>query len=285
MDQSIITDLKLKFGPAEWFNGKTITKRGWFLLEISPLPPQEEISKVASDIIRNRKVDVLEGRVLHSTECLEKYHEIRSSVVRKAIKRVMQQSFKVAVYTGETELLGRQPVAIVIQPEISYVAYPDHPHLNVGFYDKKTRFYFPDSLCYAEKGFEWGDTESERFRNAFSQISIWLFRHMIWLETRNFVKRGEWIGPGSDPLPGHDYPFFLNPQGMCWCGSKKVYKDCHRHHDLEDLITEIVNMKSISHEEAREKLLHYESDNLRTWQHRILTPSMSAKKNIRNILH
>jgi len=69
----------------------------------------------------------------------------------------------------------------------------------------------PDSICY---------TADNEGRYTFRQVSIWLFRHQIWVET------GEWIGNHKAVLSPLDYFLVANPASHCRCGTKKTYSTC-----------------------------------------------------------
>ncbi|WP_442600455.1 hypothetical protein [Neobacillus sp. D3-1R] len=235
MKREIIEQLQEVF-PAQWFPNpiKGHKELGWFLLEINPLPPLDELELVVADIIKDITVDVSWGKVYHSNGCNWK-HSI-PQLVKKVIGNLEDQKFLVAVYPGKPGILGGQPIAVAIEPQINYVLYPDHPHLNVGHYTPHLNgknFFIPDSFCYTDDPSKLGSDTYERLLTAFCKISVWLFRHQVWLETRKIMTQGLWIGLEGKPLLPNEYPLFLNPSGMCRCGSKKIYMDCHMHSDLD----------------------------------------------------
>lgn len=224
-----IHQLNEVFHPAKWVQGKN-SGEGCFLLEINPLPPEDQIALVVSDIENNKQVYVgyETGKLYHSEHCvLEQPHTIDERL-KEALKLLQNETFHVVVLPKGPELLATQPVAIALEPEINYFLFPDHPHLNEdGTY--KSNFYFPHSFCYKHDHlkFREGKDLYTRVLDAFEQISIWLFRHQVWVATRELYGKGIWIGQGTPPLPDESFPRFLNAESVCRCGNKVKYKDCH----------------------------------------------------------
>ncbi|MEC1718410.1 hypothetical protein [Schinkia azotoformans] len=229
-----IQQLTEVFHPAKWVQGKN-SGEGWFLLEINPLPPEDQIELVVSDIESNKRVFVgyETGKLYHSEHCASEEAHTIDERVKKALKLLQNETFKVVVLPKSPELLATQPVAIAVEPEINYFLYPDHPHLNEdGTYN--SNFYFPHSFCYKHDHlkFREGKDLYARVLDAFEQISIWLFRHQVWVATRKLYGKGIWIGKGTPPLPDENFPRFLNAESDCRCGNKVKYKDCHMKADL-----------------------------------------------------
>lgn len=235
MKREIIEQLEEVF-PAQWFPNPIKGHRdlGWFLLEINPLPPLDELELVVSDIIRDNIVDVSWGQIRHSHDCRRK-HKI-PQLVKKVLGNLEEQKFLVAVYPGKHGVYSGQPIAVAIEPQINYALYPDHPHLNVGHYTAQLNgknIFIPDSFCYIDDPSKLGVDTYERLLNAFCKISVWLLRHQVWLETRKVMTKGIWIGLEGKPLLPSEYPLFLNPSGMCRCGNEKQYMNCHMPSDLD----------------------------------------------------
>lgn len=280
MSSSLIEYLKTEFGQAvEYIDVPGFTKEGWFLLEICPFPQVEEINQIVSDIQNDRVIGVQNGKLIHLDYCEALNHKIFSSEVRKAIKDIRKQTFKVAVYAGATNLspLENQPIAIVLEPEISYFTFPEHFHLNVGMFDSVNNFYFPDSLCYTDDPKSLGKSQEERLLKTFDYVSIWLFRHQIWEASRAYRKRGNWIGPDVRNLTPDVYPPILDPNGTCWCGSNKKYKDCHSNSDLLQIADTFSEMKNISIDKAKKYVLKLK---LNVWEKNCRLP----KRNSLNVL-
>lgn len=222
--------LAQEFGPARWVPQHVFgfPQEGWFLLETTPCPPAGEIDMVVSDIVKNEFIHISNGRLSHSKKCILKNHKL-NPILQQAASNVKEETFLVAVYPGYG-LMNNQPAVIVISPTITYEKYPDHPHLNIGgFAIKNNRpiFYFPDSVCYGYNEQEYGSDEEERLRRTFAQVTIWLFRHQIWVETRKIESPGIWIGPHTGTISPEYFTNKLNPFGECRCGSHKRYADCH----------------------------------------------------------
>jgi hypothetical protein len=232
MDREIIEQLQNYF-QVQWFPSplESYPGMGWFLLEISPLPPLDEFELIVSDIIRDNIVDVSLGKVLHYTEC-NSDHRVPSHI-KKKLENIREQKFYVAVYPGNPMLYSGQPLAISIEPKISYSEFPNHPHLNVGDVGKRINFngkplFIPDSFCYTDNPNELGTDTFQRLLTAFSKISVWLLRHMIWIETK------KWIGlEASSTITPKDYSTLLNPTGLCRCGKNELYMNCHMLLDIE----------------------------------------------------
>ena len=286
MDNSLLSNLKSEFGFVKFRDGADtdLTKEGWFLLEITPFSSNQDNIQVVSDIMEGKPVDVKGGTIGHLNTCGETEHRISSNIVKKALRKVKPATFLVAVYTGQTEVMGKSPVAVVLEPDISYVKFPDHPHLNMGFYDAKRKFYFPDSLCLAGREHDWGQDEKDRLLEVFCQISIWLYRHLVWVATREYKPKGEWIGPGADPLPGYCYPRHLNPHGECHCGSKKRYKDCHRLQDLQELIKQIAFYENTPIEEVRKRAMPFATNGYTLWRNNVGIPTQIQRDKVKSAL-
>lgn len=226
------TGLLKEFGPVKWYDKTILGWRGWFLLEISPLPPTGEKELVAADICREELVTVNNGKVYHCSDCSIREHKL-SQKLRRAVEQIPDEKFLVAVYGGEPGILNGQPIAIVLEPEISYAVYPDHPHISQGFHKHiDTEFYIPDSVCYTNDPSNLGDDKNSRLLTVFDEMCIWLFRHQLWLATRHLHNKGEWIGPSEGNLLPQHYASHLNPLGKCHCGKDRVYRDCCMPNDV-----------------------------------------------------
>ena len=238
MNKQVVSNLKEEFGPVEYHSGSFKRLPGnWFLLKLNPLPPEEEIELVVSDICQAKHVSVYEGQVRHSDKCNNQEHKFSTKMrkVKKALGEIKDEYFFVAVYPGKIDSLNNQPVAIPLEPEINYAIYPDHPHLNEYRITQVegVDFFLPPSLCYTDTPCDLGDDQYERLLAAFDLITIWLFRHQVWLAMRKQNLKPIWIGPEADLLPPEAYPKILNPQGKCRCSSQKKYLNCHMQYDLE----------------------------------------------------
>jgi len=232
-----IKELTKEFLPSKWRKNSfsDIPGEGWFLLEINPLPPEDEIEKVIFDIDNNRPVRVgyETGKIYHSMNCDSLSDHTIPEDLKKAIPLLKDETFLVAVLPEGPIRLGKQPVAIAIKPEINYFIFPDHPHLNEdGYYENLNGFYYPHSFCYKHDHSEFSGDLYNRVLDAVEQISIWLFRHQVWVATRETSNKGIWIGKGTPPLPEEFFSRFLDPEDRCRCGSKLKYKYCHLKNDF-----------------------------------------------------
>lgn len=232
-----------EYGPIRWT--KMNAAEGVFLLKATPLPPLDELKRVIADICTGGiPVYVNNGKVYHSDECQARRHIIKNPVVERSLQLLKEVTFNVAIHPNiaidpitEEPLLGGQPIAIAFDPAITYMNYPDHPHLNMGDLQKRlpgTNYLIPDSICYTSQPNELGNTQKERLLNTFDEVTIWLLRFQIWVATRELTGRGIWIGPQEGQLEANCFPFRLNPQGgPCRCSSRKTYYTCHLMNDLE----------------------------------------------------
>jgi hypothetical protein len=222
--------------PVTWVNGSLpgTPGEGWFLINVNPLPPSGEVEQVVSDICEDRDILLEDGQVRHYPGCSSVHHSLKPEL-RKVINLLNPQNFKVAVHPGIPGRYNGQPLAIAIDPVISYANFPDHPHLNVGGKGLGAAFkgYLPDSLCYLEDVHELGSDPTVRFRNVFFIIAIWLFRHMVWEAQRKLYRNANWIGPEGSRLPDYAYALTLDPLGPCRCGSQRNYFDCHMMNDIQ----------------------------------------------------
>lgn len=236
MSRDTYSDLIQRFGPVKWIPGPILNlpDEGWFLLEITPCPPKNEMEKVISDIYHNRIVRIRNGKLYHSDKCTAETHKLQRELM-KIVGHIKEESFTVAVYPGLDGLLLGQPIAIVLNKPINYSEYPDHPHINLGgfvqFGKKAYPTFLPESICYGFNHVNYSSNENEKLYEVFAQITIWLFRHQIWCATRNILGKGIWIGPHEGFIEDKYYVDILNPLGQCRCGSHKSYADCHMPQD------------------------------------------------------
>jgi hypothetical protein len=287
MDKNVVDDLKSKFGPVKFFSGPFKTIPGnWFLLELNPIPLNSEIKDVTSDICRNASVKVSNGKVKHDYDnCDQENHSFssKSRHVEKIISDLKDKKYYIAVYPGDEKILNGQPIAIPLKPEINYIRFPDHPHLNtMGAKDVQIdgfNFHLPDSLCYTSDPNELGTDKSKRLLYAFDLITIWLFRHEIWLKTKESYGKGTWIGPEAARFSPYIYPQILNPLGKCRCGKNKKYVDCHRSYDMKKLRKMKKKNNKISLNSGR---ISYQTAG--SWENNICNPQKRSLDILQNIL-
>ncbi|WP_041272260.1 hypothetical protein [Desulfitobacterium hafniense] len=245
MKPSEIEELLQEFGSVSWksFDSQQ-GEEGFFLLKVNPLPPLEELQLVVADIcVEGVPVCVNKGKVYHSNSCNRHDHAL-DDVIEEALNRLKEETFLIAVHPNTYKpflhsLLpyGGKPLAIPFNPVISYMNFPDHPHLNMGNNEALLPgipLAIPDTICFtAEPNSGLGDTLKDRLLYTFDQLTIWLLRHQIWVATREITGHGKWIGPHEGQLEAEDFLQRLNPQGSCRCGNKKPYNFCHLKEDLK----------------------------------------------------
>ncbi|PLR82554.1 hypothetical protein [Bacillus sp. V33-4] len=282
MKKEIIEQLQEVF-PVQWFPNPLHDHKGmgWFLLEINPLPPSDELKMVVSDIIRDKLVDVSWGQVLHSEEC-KANHQVPQAINR-VLGHLENQKFLVAVHPGLKGVYGEQPIATALEPRINYELYPDHPHLNVGQMINLNgkKFFLSDSFCYTDNPNELGDNSYDRLLAAFCKITIWVLRHQIWLATREEGIKGEWIGSESPPLKPKEYPKFLNPAGKCRCGKDETYYNCHMPSDIKQDATALAKKRKQTVEMVKRNLMNQQ---LKDWKHNRGLPHNSVLEELESVM-
>lgn len=135
MENLTIEQLENELGIAiRWYDGDkyNLPGDGWLLIEVNPLPPLDKIEFVAADLAKGSIVRLHGGKLYHFNNCIESEHYIKNAVVRRALKRLTEQTFTLAIYPGQKNVYNGQPIIISLEPEINYMVYPDHPHLIMG---------------------------------------------------------------------------------------------------------------------------------------------------------
>jgi hypothetical protein len=260
MNEEVIKAILDTYDNVTWVKGQVgnIPGEGWFLLEVSPLPPREELFLVASDIIENRTLHVRQGKVRHKAEC-DSEHLLPANL-HKSLTGLKQRKFTVAIHPGIPGVYLGQPLAIPIDPIINYDVFPDHPHLNMGGPNEKGLF-FPDTLCYEEDIARMYEDPFIRLKQSIALITVWLLRHMLWEETRRQYKKGVWIGPEAEGIESYFYLTALNPAGHCRCRSSLTYRQCHYPLDLQDARNKTMSFLSNEAVLAKENEIHHRSHN------------------------
>jgi len=272
LTQFDLEEISQIFGPVRWVDQRLAGFEGWLLIEVNPIPYREERAMIISDIEKGQQI-LVENRVLrHFGECTSEDHNISDVIVNKIDTDTMKDmKCLVAIHPGTKGYYHDQPIVVPINPSISHIEYPEHPHLNFGGNVKYG--YCPDSICYTDNPRELGEGISERVKKALAYVTIWLFRHQIWLQTRQFINSGIWIGPQM-PFDREQHAHHLNPRGRCWCGSKKIYSECHMMFDKCVLLDKLSSVG--------EKLLMLDSFQ-KSWKERVLIPHRSAIKQLSSI--
>jgi len=204
----------------------------WMYLKIKPIPTEEEYIKVVADLIKANPVVIDdEYKVVHYNRCSNFSHHIPKKLlsdVNDAYKLIKDDTFDVVISepifyypTGEW-ILGKQPLAVVINPTINFKEYPFHPHIN-GFMFKT----IPASICYTDDYDYFTELSlEEKIDYTVRQLTIWLLKHSLWKVLSEKNSSYSWIGPQAPPLDDHIKIDFLSPMKKCLCGSNKPLKDC-----------------------------------------------------------
>jgi len=206
----------------------------WYLTIIKPLPDNQEIKDIISDLFLGKTVCVnIDGGIEHYNRCDNYSHYLPKKVhiaIDKILSNIEDTSFKIAIrdpyYEYKTgsmvPVLQGQPLVFCIEPTINFESFPNQPHIN-GYTQEK----IPASLCYTNdySNFK-GKSIDEMIKYAIDQSSIWLFKHQLWVELEKIGFLESWIGPEAERLDNFKKITLINPNSRCLCGSEKPFKDC-----------------------------------------------------------
>lgn len=238
----------------------------WYFLNITPLPNTNEIECVISDIINGFPVSMSYGQMVHNPECKSKNHRLPNKL-KRVVRELKPQTFSVAIYSNHSEKYIGQPLAVCFDPVISFINYPDHPHLNMPNIDPVS--YLPPTLCYTNTPEELGNQFGDRLFDALFYITEWLVRHQVWEKHRELYGSGYWIGSEADSSISNGQKVnVLNPRGRCSCGKSKAYLNCCMSSDLEEYIKFLNNRPIV----MKEKVSTNPMDYIRAWNARIFNP-------------
>lgn len=217
----------LKFVRHMQINRQWLLKGNWFLLETSPFPPSNELELIISDIYNNKEVFFSheDGVIRHYCDCQVTNHGL-SDFILNSIDNMKKNTYRIAIWEGDSrkaednkELLFQgQPICFILEPDITFSKFPDHPHLNA--YPN-----MPDSICYTDNINELGELMHERVYNAIKYVCIWLIRHELWVSTKD-LGNALWIGPHEPRIIENGINLYYNPFNPCYCGSGYSYKKC-----------------------------------------------------------
>lgn len=285
MEQRIIQQLIADYGSARWISKSIFgfQHEGWFILDTTPLPPADEVEQVVTDIIQDSEIAFHNGQVMHWPECKNR-HVLKDQMMKKALVSLEEQRFRLAVCTGDETILDGQPLVIALQPTISLMNYPDHPHLNHAGMIGSTKMYLPDSFCYgfSKENDRYGPDLQGKFIRAFDDATLFLFRHQIWLATRNLMGVGKWIGTEhkNDWAP-ETFAAILNPVGRCRCGKPVRYMECHLPIDLKKPVAQQAEKFKKTKKEVEKDLIIKLSN---TWVQRIGNPQANMQTKLKVML-
>lgn len=203
----------------------------WYFLDITPLPNFSEIEKVAADIVNNNEISMINGKLLHNSNCRAEEHKLPKEI-KRILSHLKPVKYHVAIFSNPKKILFGQPLVIALNPKISYSTFPDHPHLNLAVREKNN--YFPSTFCYTDTPQEIGEIFGNEIFDTIFHVSVWLFRHQIWEKTREIYGEGKWIGPSAKSgIINGEYIEILDPTNICRCGSQKKYSECCMNEDLK----------------------------------------------------
>lgn len=197
----------------------------WYFLNITPISTFSEICKIAYDIQYSLPITIHYGKLIHNINCKVQNHKL-PNLLTKVINALESKSYKIAIYDNKNpQLFLGQPLIICINPKISFINYPDHPHLNSPIFGKKE--YFPTSLCYTDAPNMIGQKFGNRINDSIFFTLEWLFRHQIWEKHRDSFGKGLWIGQSAkSDITSEAHFNILNPDNRCHCGKNKKYFEC-----------------------------------------------------------
>lgn len=286
MQQSDIKRLIQDFGPASWVDKSLFgfKDEGWFVLQTIPIPPEDEIKKVISDIIKNHEIAYADGKVRHWYECEQQTHSISNQVVKEVISTLKEESYRIAVCAASDEkYLGGQPIAIALNPTITYMNFPDHPHLNSGGFNKGV--FIPNSICYGYtvEPERYGPTQYDKYIRVFDEVTLWAFRHQVWKAIRGKFGKGQWIG--RHYKYGFDNPLFyadcINPLLKCRCGKNARYLECHLPLDISEVVKKRAKEQNKKTIDIQNEIIN---DLVKTWRSRVEIPQTEMLKKMNLML-
>jgi len=250
----------------------------WYFLSITPLPDKEEIECVIYDILNGNDISMLDGQLRHNPNCEVKNHKLPKRY-KKIASNLSKVTYNVAIFSNHLGLLLGQPIALCIDPLITYNNYPEHPHLNMPVIGED---YCPPSLCYTDNPDDLGHMFGDRIFDAMFHVTEWLFRHQIWEMHRELFGNGKWIGPEAESgFKNGEYVRFLNPNGNCRCSSNLRYFECCMKEDIKLYLNHINSVQSTMQLKATPNLLTH----MKVWRESILEPEAVFVKEIDDIFN
>lgn len=204
----------------------------WYFISATPVQLKQENSSIIEDIINDNDITTFNGSVIHNPQCNHKHGQL-SNDYNKIIDFLEEKSYLVAIFDNKSELFNGQPIAICIDPAITFVEFPNHPHLNSTARIRQS--FIPASICYTDDVQGLGSLFGNRIYDAMHYITIWLYRHQVYeLFDQHFMKHN-WIGNEVNiRLPNSSYFHMINPIGLCHCGSRIKYYECCLNNDAKD---------------------------------------------------
>lgn len=182
--------------------------RFWEVI-IEPLPPADEICFIMADLARDGSVYVeQDGRLRHDPRC----HAEHNLAPELPGVRLREEAFLVDLMYREPP---GYPAARCIDRPLSKITLPDHPH-----------FYNEGIICPIfppDGSWQWRKNTAADY---LTFVSIWLFKTVVWMETKKEGGAGIWMGSAA----GHaiDDLLRIGPDADCPCGSGRKYRQCCR---------------------------------------------------------
>lgn len=175
--------------------------------------------------------------IVHSNMCTKKRHTLKHDILEKLDNVIKDDTFRIAVWEGNSGINNGQPIAFSIDPEISYSVYPDHPHISalLLYHEGSKDYLLPNSLCYNYQSTVIEDCTYDVMRNSLHYIALWLFCNQVWLITR---RKGTpiWIGPQELAEELDQFKYLRHPYKPCRCGNGVLYEKCHLSIDFQNIV-------------------------------------------------
>lgn len=219
-----VRDVIHAYPDAEWRDighGKLHT-RAW-RLTMTPIPNREELGYVLADLELGKTVAIgQQGKISHLLKC---EIPLGSHTILLPQIRLLNQAYVVELIyrpLAKNAAWPVQPLARIINPEISAQTYPKHPHM----YRGNGSWACP--LSPQDKRWTWGKRATVSY---LDQVAIWLLKTAVWIATgAGTAGLGRWIGQDTSHEPD-SLLHTIELNDPCWCGSGLYYKKCHMRDD------------------------------------------------------
>jgi hypothetical protein len=202
----------------------------WYFISATPVRKCNDNEGIVSDIIQGIDITTYNGSVIENDDGKGNKNTL-SAKIQNVISQLEEKTFIVAIYDNKSLAFKGQPLAICIDPLITFIDFPYHPHLNAAgkIYDT----FIPPTICYTDNPENLGNLFGDRIYDAMHYITIWLYRHQIFEVFYSTYGDIKWIGlEVKDRLDNHVFVNQLNPFGDCHCGSGTKYVSCCLNKDM-----------------------------------------------------
>jgi hypothetical protein len=226
---------------------KVFPVRAWQGI-VTPLPDASEARLVARSLAYDLNVSIHGGQVLPAAET----NQLKTLPWEPRLTDP-NVSFDVLVLEFDD---GSHPWVFSLSPAIVQRVDRHHPHLRSDRLLELPSRTLSGFCVYSAADFKF-DPKSSNLSDFLAQVSIFLAKHVVWLKTLclvdtsgnvvhdgrehnlissisvdtfwqiNPTKQARWAGvwPGTPAANGVNH-LKLDPNGECWCGKGKLYKDC-----------------------------------------------------------